>query len=322
MRELLVRQKDGACRLDVPFSDISDLITDPDVVIWLDIYDPDDSDIALLRDEFRFHPLAIEDAIHYTQRAKIDTYHGFYFIVFYAAYYDQEADRIETQELDLFVGRNFLVSVHQGKMRQVSETIKRWQAPDFPLQGNIVALVYTLLDTIVDEYFPLIDRLADRIDELEDDIFINFDEEAIQTIFQLKKDLLMLRRSLAPERDVLNVLLRREIPVYTQQDILYFQDVYDHVVRVLDSIDTYRDLLSSALDSYLSLQSNRLNQIVKVLTITSIILMANALVAGIYGMNFEFMPELRWPWGYPLALGLMVTISGGLVMFFRHKKWI
>jgi magnesium transporter len=133
---------------------------------------------------------------------------------------------------------------------------------------------------------------------------------------------LHLRRVVAPERDVLNRLLRRELPVFKPEDLAYLQDVYDHIVRVTDSVDTYRDLLSSALDSYLSVQSNNLNQIVKVLTIASIILMSNALVSGIYGMNFQFMPELGWRFGYPFALGLMVIISTVLILYFRRRKWL
>ncbi len=126
----------------------------------------------------------------------------------------------------------------------------------------------------------------------------------------------------APERDVLNVLIRREVPVFERNTILYLQDVYDHIVRITDSIDTYRDLLSSALDAFLSVQSNRLNQIVKILTIASIVLMSDALVAGIYGMNFDYIPELHWVFGYPWALGLMVVISAGLMLFFRRRKWL
>jgi len=126
----------------------------------------------------------------------------------------------------------------------------------------------------------------------------------------------------APERDVLNHLLRRELPVFTTEDVAYLQDVYDHLVRVTDSVDTYRDLLSNALDSFLSVQSNRLNEVVKVLTIASIVLMSSSLIAGIYGMNFAHMPEIRWPLGYPWALGLMVAVSGSLILFFRWRKWL
>ena len=197
----------------------------------------------------------------------------------------------------------------------------RWKAPDSPLGHEVSALVHALLDALVDSYFPLMDQVADRVEDLEDTIFIQYDESAIQTIFGLKKDLLSLRRVIAPERDVLNVLLRRQLPIFHPEDIAYLQDVYDHIVRVTDSVDTYRDLLSSALDSYLSLQSNNLNQVMKLLTMASIVLMTDALIAGIYGMNFRYMPELGWRLGYGWALLLMALATIGVTLYFRRRKW-
>ncbi len=301
---------------------ISDRLADQTAMIWVDVTDPKPDDMALLREEFGFHPLAIEDAMNEHQRPKIEAYDGYYFLVFYRATYLREQNHIEIDPLHMFIGRNFLVTVHHGAFPQIEQTQARWKAAGSPLGSDVGALVYALLDAIVDDYFPIMDELADRVDELEDAIFTNFNEAAIQNIFTLKRDLLHLRRVAGPQRDVLNVLLRRDMPIFRQESIIYLQDVYDHIVRVTDSVDTYRDLLSSALDSYLSLQSNRLNQIVKVLTITSIVLMADALIAGIYGMNFAYMPELSWQYGYPLALGLMVCVSLGLVFFFKRMRWI
>jgi magnesium transporter len=166
------------------------------------------------------------------------------------------------------------------------------------------------------------DRLADRVEDLEEQIFGKFEDGTLEAIFQLKKDLLQIRRVVTPERDVLNVMLRRDIRVFDENDVTYLQDVYDHIIRVVDAIDTYRDLLSSSLDTFLSVQSNQLNQVVKALTITSIVLMSVAIVSGIYGMNFEYMPELRWRYGYLWALSLMVTIAAGLIGFFRRIRWL
>ena len=334
---------------DLPLADINHLLNVPNTIVWLDIQDPGDADVALLADEFGFHPLAIEDAIRSHERPKVDAYpsaafvegsdahvsvaradepdetsaqNSYYFIVFYEAAFDPTEERITTEALNLFIGSNYLVSVHKGDIRHVTETLTRWQTPNSPLGNTVGALVHALLDSVVDDYFPLMDRVADRTEDLEDTIFVEFNEDAIQAIFGLKRDLLSLRRVVAPERDVLNVLLRRELPVFRQIDIAYLQDVYDHLVRVTDNIDTYRDLLSSALDSYLSLQSNNLNQIVKILTIASIILMANSLVAGIYGMNFVHMPELQWRLGHGFALLLMAVITAALVIYFKRKRWL
>jgi len=305
-------------------------------------------DIALLHDGFGFHPLAVEDAIRAHERPKVDAYdlstgsslsniangaatgalpaqaahNSYYFVVFYAAVYDPEEDHISAGAISLFIGANFLVTVHSGGFPHVGDTLARWQAPNSPLGHRVGALVYTLLDALVDDYFPLMDQVADRVEDLEDTIFIKFTEESIETIFRLKKGLLNARRIIAPERDVLNVLLRRQLPIFTPEDVAYLQDVYDHIVRVTDSIDTYRDLLSSALDSYLSLQSNKLNQIMKVLTVASIILMADALITGFYGQNFKFFPALDFRIGSFWSLILIAVTTVGLVLYFRWKKWL
>lgn len=321
-RQLVVCRADGHFRSTADPQDISEIIKRKDQFVWLDMQAPQEGDIALLRDEFKFHPLAIEDATRHHERPKVDSYDGYYFVVFYAIAYDEGKNRLCTEAMNLFVGANYLVSVHHEEISAIDETIKRWQKDEEEFGNDAGALLYALLDTITDDYFPVIDRLADRVEVLEEQIFERFQESALQDVFSLKRDLLSIRRIVAPERDVLNILIRREVPIFERNSILYLQDVYDHIVRITDSIDTYRDLLSSALDAFLSVQSNRLNQIVKVLTIASIVLMCDALIAGIYGMNFEFMPELHWRYGYPFALGLMVTVSVGLVLYLRRRKWL
>ncbi|MCX6029731.1 MAG: magnesium/cobalt transporter CorA [Chloroflexi bacterium] len=401
MRSLIISHNGRFQNGQVPAT-IEAALADRRNILWLDVQDPTDEDVATLREQFGFHPLAIEDAIRAHERPKVDAYgvpgdldhdgttdlweepvaspsaaagasapvgpdasapqipvagpgldapagetpetsvlialdptpaavisvdenlveSGYYFVVFYTATYNPQEDHIEPRPVSLFIGANYLVTVHTGPERHIADTLARWRAPKSPLGHRIGSLVHALLDAMVDDYFPLMDQVADRVEDLEDTIFTHFDEGSIETIFRLKKDLLAMRRVVAPERDVLNVLLRRQLPIFSSEDVAYLQDVYDHIVRVTDNIDTYRDLLSSALDSYLSLQGNRLNQIMKVLTIGSIILMADALVTGFYGQNFHFFPELSWPTGSFWALGLMAVITLGLVVYFRRKKWL
>jgi magnesium transporter len=263
---------------------------------------------------------------------------------------------IVLREISMFMGANYLITVHQEPIDELEEVVLRWQrnveaitghdvpgldgatpaapqplAPPAPRNGaargaggenGIGILLYSLLDTLVDNYFPVIDAIVDRIEDLEDQIFAHYTSASIQTIFTLKKDLLALRRVLAPERDVLNVLSRRDVPIFTGQTLIYFQDVYDHVVRITDSIDTYRDLLSSAIDLYLSMQSNRLNITVQTLTAASIILMALSLIAGIYGTNFDNIPELHWTYGYFGMLIAMALVAMLLYFFFKRKGWL
>jgi magnesium transporter len=319
-RHLVVCRADGQFKSTDDPEDISEIIKRKDQFVWLDMQAPQEEDIALLRNEFHFHRLAIEDATRHHERPKVDSYDEYYFVVFYALAYDEHKNSLHSEAIGLFIGANYIVSVHEGEIGAIDETIERWQKNEEEFGNDAGALLYALLDTITDDYFPIIDRLADRVETLEEQIFERFQESALQDVFSLKRDLLSIRRIVAPERDVLNVLIRREVPIFERNTILYLQDVYDHIVRITDSIDTYRDLLSSALDAFLSVQSNRLNQIVKVLTIASIVLMSDALIAGIYGMNFEFMPELHWRFGYPWAIGLMLVISIGLILFFRRRK--
>ncbi|HEV2108238.1 MAG TPA: magnesium/cobalt transporter CorA [Thermomicrobiales bacterium] len=304
----------------LPLERISDVLDDAKSLLWVDVVDPTPDDLRLLGEEFRFHPLAMEDATKRHQRPKIDFYDGFLFIVFYEL--EIHHARPETRELTLFVGKNYLVTVHDGAFEVVKETARRWRENvHLPGDRGVGLLVYSLLDAVVDGYFPIIDELSERIEDMEQAIFERSDQRIQQEIFMLKRDLLAIRRVLGPERDVMNVLVRRDSPVFEPGTIVYFQDIYDHLLRVMDAVDTYRDLLTGALDAYFTVTSNRLNQVVKTLTASSIILMSMTLVAGIYGMNFVYMPELHWLLGYPWALGLMVAVGAGLFIMFRRIDW-
>jgi magnesium transporter len=274
-----------------------------------------------MHEQFGIDPAALDDAAKGHQRPKVDVYEDFLFIVFYEL--DVLDGRPQTREVNLFVGENYLVTVHDDFMLPtIAKTAKRWRE-DVAWRGtrNTGALVYALLDAIVESYFPIIEELVDTIDDLEDRIFDQGDQGAQKEIFALKRNLLAIRRLLAPERDVLNMLVRPDSQVFGEEMIVYFHDVSDHILRVTEAIDTYRELLSSALDAFLSVSSNRLNQVVKTLTSSSIILMSVTLIAGIYGMNFAHMPELDWRLGYPLALGLMGVVAGGLLVTFRRIDW-
>ncbi len=327
MHHIILTTAAGEARPITDPNHLAEVIAEPGNLVWYDIEHADNEDLKRLREVFNFHPLALEDAIH-PQKPKIDSYEGYYFIVFYAVRYrpaaahDPKDKMIGVRQVAMFVGKNYLVTVHKGQIPEVEQTVQRWQNNHQVVGHHIGGVIYALMDAIVDNYFPVIDQLAEVVEGIEGRIFESFDEKALPELFSLKKDLLAMRRVVAPARAVVNVLLRREKPIIELEAIVYFQDVYDHIVRVIDSIDTYRDLLSSALDSYLSIASNRMNQTMRVLTASSIILMSVTLVAGVYGMNFDIMPELRWGNGYPFALGLMVAIALGLVYFFRKKGWL
>jgi magnesium transporter len=300
---------------------ISDLCGEASNVIWVDVPDPTGRDFHELAQEFGFHPLSMEDCRNAHQRPKIEEYEGYYFIVLYEALLNDEVE-LELRELSIFLGKNYLVTVHSQPIRAIETAERLWRGWSDLAHRGPGLLTYLLIDSIVDDYFPMLDRLSDRIDELEDQIFGDFQPDTIQQIFRIKKQLLILRRAVAPLRDVFNTLLRREQPLFSRETTIYFQDVFDHLIRVADTIDTMRDMLGSTMDAYLSVSSNRMNMVMKRLTAISAILMSVTLVAGIYGMNFSYMPELEWRYGYVGTLGLMLIIGMAIYLYFRRIDWL
>ena len=303
-------------------ADISELRIVENNIIWADVADPTSSDFEELAEEFGFHHLSIEDCRNEHQRPKVEEYPGYYFIVLYEAQLAGANDRLELRELNIFLGKNYLVTVHSRPIRAIDTASRLWHEwTDRAEQGSGL-LAYLLIDAIVDDYLPLLDVVSERMDDLEDSIFGEFRPEAIEEIFSIKKKLLYLRRSITPLRDVFNTMLRREQPIFPRETHVYFQDVFDHLIRVSDTIDTLRDMLGSTMDAYLSVSGNRMNQIMKRLTSISTVLMSVTLVAGIYGMNFTLMPELQWRYGYVFALLSMVGIGVALYVYFRKINWL
>lgn len=304
--------------------EVSDLIKDKENLVWIDLNKPTSEELQKIAEEFNFHHLAMEDASQQHQRPKVDAYDNFYFVVFYSLSIADDENKFKATEIDMFMGENFLVTIHYEDVPALKEANKRWMNNADQINRDIGVLLYSLLDTMVDNYFPVLDNLIDQVEELEDLIFEEnkgHQRNYIQTTLGIKRNLINMRRIAAPERDLLNVLTRRDSPIFSDKTNIYFQDVYDHLVRVTDSLDSYRDLLSGALDANLAVISNDLNKVMRTLTATSIILMTNALIAGIYGMNFENMPELKWEYGYFGVLALMVIITVSLYTFFKRKNW-
>ncbi len=300
---------------------ISDYCADSANLIWVDVSDPTGHDFNELAKEFGFHPLSIEDCRSPHQRPKVEEYSGYYFIVLYEAELNEQQE-LELRELNIFLGTNYLVTVHSQPVRAIETAEKLWRHwTDLADHGTGV-LAYLLIDAIVDDYMSTLDQLADRIEGIEESIFGEFHPESLRDVFRLKKQLLFLRRSVVPLRDVFNTLLRREQALFSRATLIYFQDVFDHLVRVAEMIDALRDTLSAAVEAYLSVSGYRMNLVMKRLTSISTILMSVTLIAGIYGMNFGFMPELGWRYGYVGALAAMLLLALALYFYFRRIKWL
>ncbi len=304
---------------------IAELIDDPKHVFWLDVQHPTEQELAAVAEAFQLHPLAVEDASHEHQRPKVEEYEHFFFLVFHTVSLDATERGLAMRELDMFVGQNYLITVHTEPIGELDEVEQRWKRNSTQLERGIGILLYSLLDTIVDRYFPVVDALVDQAEALEARMFARTgtarERQLTLDLLALKKQFLAFRRIATPERDVLNVLTNRDSPFFAEQVTVYFRDVYDHITRLTDTLDLYRDQLSTIMDANLSIASNELNKVMRTLTAASIILMFNALVAGIYGMNFENMPELRWQYGYFGVLAFMGAASTLLFLYFRRLKW-
>lgn len=293
----------------------------PRGILWVDLEGTDRADVEWLKGCFNFHPLALEDCLKSGQRPKLDHYDGYAFLDFYTASFDAKSSCLVTEEIDIFLGEGYLVTAHKAPMPVFDQVRARWEATPESATGGASYLLYLVLDTVVDDYFPVVDQMEEQLESFEELLFERFEQAVITRIFSLKKQLLLMRKIVAPTRDVCLLLLRRESHLITPGTAVYLQDVYDHLIRVADSIDTYRDLVAGAIDAYLSVIANRTNDTMKRLTSISAVLMSVTLVAGIYGMNFHFMPELAWQWGYQFALGLMIAIALVLSIVFKALRY-
>lgn len=306
-------------------STIPALIQDPGTVVWADVADAVDGEFDVLIREFGLHPLAVEDALKHGQRPKLEIYPNHAFIVAYAC----STDVAHLPEVDAFIGADWLVTVREqagnGIHFDVNAVRERFERTLGNGSVSSGFLLYVVLDEVVDSYFDGVDLIEERLESIEDDIFAAGpdDESPIQKdMLDLRRDLLLLRRRIVPMRDVVLAILRREVSFVDDHALLYFQDVLDHLLRTTDQIDTLRELLGNAVDAHLAMVSNNMNAIMKKMTSWGAILLGATLVAGIYGMNFDEMPELRWHFGYPMALFTMLLLTSALFIYFRRKDWL
>ena len=318
---ILARHPDGRVeratleRLD----EVDRLIAREGTLVWVNVENPSDGLISELEREFGLHPLAVEDLRKRNQRPKLDSYEGQHVLVAYEAVPEET---VRLSELHLFFTKQWVLSVQFGPMPMVDAALRRFADSETEKAGSVDTLVYLVLDAAVDSYFPELDRLSDRIDALEDRVLVgDADRRGLVELLHLKRRLLELRRVLAPMRDLANALIRRDLDIVSDQAMPYYLDLYDHLVRVLDQLDLYRDLLATVVDARMTVASNNLSQIMKRLTAFTVILMVPTLIAGIYGMNFVHMPELDWPLGYAYSLGLMAVAVVIAVTWFRRNGW-
>jgi magnesium transporter len=293
-------------------------------VLWVDAVDATDEELHKIQDEFSLHPLAMEDLRHPGQRPKIERYDSHAFLVAYAS----DGDPRHLSEINLFLTEHWLITVRRTfegdeciDMGDVAARFVRTHDG----HNTVGFLLYTVLDTVVDTYFDALDSTEDELEAIEGRIFetVGRTEQVLQQdLLTLRRELLLFRRRVVPLRDVLQVILRQEVHPLGSDAQRYFQDVLDHLLRVTDTLEAQRELLGNAVDAHLAVVNNHMNEIMKKMTSWGAILFGAALVSGVYGMNFDYMPELRWHYGYFIALGWMLLLTVGLYTWFRRKGWL
>jgi magnesium transporter len=289
---------------------------------WLDIEAPDEADYDLLEQTFKFHPLTIEDIRHQNQRPKVDDYPDYNFTVIFVAIWDK--DDVALREQHLFVGQHYLITVHQEPSPQLKELQDRIRKSPELTKGKPAFLTYMAIDALVDASFPVLDKLDDEVDELEDQITANATQEQLSRIYHLKHTVTELRRFLGAQRDVFQALITHGIHLQQQDMTLYYRDVYDHIVRQYETVDSLRDLLTGAMDVYLSTVSNRLNQTTKALTVIASLFLPLSFLTGFYGMNFTYLVTvLETPYAaFAVGVGTMAIATLIQLYLFKRRGWL
>ncbi len=293
-------------------------------VTWVNVDGLHDTEIIEeIGERFGLHRLLLEDIVSTGQRPKIEEYEDHFFVIVKMLFFDDETESITAEQVSFVIGERWVFSF-QERFGDVFEPVRerlregkgrlRTRGTDY--------LAYALIDAVVDSYFQILERIGDHIEELEELVLTDPTLPVMHRIHHLKREMLVLRRAVWPLREVLGSLYRGEVPLMSQESQLFVRDAYDHAVQVIDTVETLREVLSGAMDLYLSSVSNRMNEVMKVLTIIATIFIPLSFFAGLYGMNFEYMPELGVRWAYPALLAFMATIGGGMLWFFRRRDWL
>lgn len=315
---------DGVIDSDLSGEALSRAFASGEGVLWVDLEAASAEEAEHLSSVFGFHHLAVDDCLNrHVDTPKIDDYDHYLFIIAQGISFHAHSARLETTELDLFLGKNYVVSFHGLPLPAVADVRRRCQENGALLLGRGADyLAHALLDALVDHFLAPVEEMDEVLGRLEEEVLANPDKGTLQEILLLRRNAQRLRRTVLPQRDVVNRFARGEFPSLIREEMrIYFRDIYDHVVRVEEMVESLRELADGVLSTYLSAMNNRMNEIMKVLSIVAAVFLPLTLIASIYGTNFENMPELSWQWGYFGMLGVLAIIAIGLVAYFRWRRW-
>lgn len=297
---------------------------DKPTVTWVNVDGLHDlAVIERIAECFGLHPLILEDILDTDQRPKMEDLGDYIFVVLKMLYEGKEDGKVTGEQVSVVIGRHFVLSFQERKgdvFEPIRDRVRSGKGRVRKMGSDYLA--YTLIDAIVDNYFIILENLGDEVEVLEETLVGNPERRTLAAVHQLKRQLLFLRRAVWPLREVISTMERSEAGLIKKPTRLYLRDVYDHTIQVMDTVETFREMVGGMLDIYLTSLSNRMNEIMKVLTIVATIFIPLTFLSGIYGMNFKYMPELEWRYGYLFAWGLMVAVAGSMLLYFKKKKWI
>ena len=302
-----------------------EIYTQKDTISWIDVEGIHDvAMVQKISDSVHLHPLVVEDILNVDQRAKMEEYDGYIYIVLKMFHLGKTQDEIIPEQVSIILAKNYVVTFQEGVEGDTFHEIRTRIRNNKGIINNMSSdyLVYSLIDSIIDSYFTILEVFGVRIERLEEELVNDPQKKTLTEIYRIKREMLFIRKSVWPLREAISRLERGESELITRNTHLYLRDVYDHTINVLDTIETYRDMLSGMIDIYLSSIRNRLNETMKYLALISTIFIPMTFIASIYGMNFEFMPELKWIGGYPFALIIMGIVGLGFFTYFKLKKWV
>jgi magnesium transporter len=314
---------DGTLQRELSEEQMKTAFASGEGLLWVDTTETTEEDGRFLERVFQFHHLAVEDSVSpLLHPPKIDAFGDYLFIIVHGINYAAESDIVETAELALFLGCNFVVSNHSLPLYCVEAIRQMVEEDGRPMRRGADFLAHALIDILIDNVLPTIDKMSEVAQDIEEETIHNPQSPTLEAILKLKRSTLRIHRVMAPQREVMNRLSRGEFPMIKSEAQIYYRDIYDHLMRIEDMNQTIRDGADNALATYLSSVANRQNETMKILSIVAAIFLPLTLVAGIYGMNFEHMPELRVPWAYFAVLGFMGIVIAGVIWWFWARKWI
>jgi magnesium transporter len=317
---------DGAGLIEKEIHLGSDLrvYVDAPTVSWVNVTGLHDSRlIHHIGDGFNIHPLTLEDIVNTAQRPKMEAFENYLYVVLRMLSYDPTTNRVSSEQVSFILGKGYLLSFQEVEGDIFASVRERIRKSGGRIRNRDADyLLYALMDVVVDQYFAILETIDERLDAAEGELLDGLSPRLPEKIHHLKRECLYLSRQIWPLREVLARLTREKVDFIEDRTAIFFRDVYDHAIQVIEGVEIVRDLLSGILDLYVSMSGNRLNEVMKVLTLIATIFIPITFIAGVYGMNFKYMPELDWPWGYPAAIGVMAAVCGGMLVYFKKKKWL